>query len=266
MIKRNSIAVCLCLALPGIFATFARAQAGALKQPVQRMFGTAEGSLADRVHIAPTTMRANTVSVEKGSDTWSARGVELNTLIAQIYEIDVRQVDLAGNDDANGRYDLTVALPREVTQDEMQRLLVDAVERKFNLDIKPEVRSMFVYVMTAPNGPGSGLHPQVATRGQGTGDAGEIQYAGRGCFGAEAEGVSVTGKTIAEFGRTLQPELDRLLIDETKLTGAYDFQIGKYASEDELFRALKDQLGLVVKPVERKVTVLRVRPHGEFSS
>jgi len=209
-------------------------------------------------------MLANSASLEKGSDTWSARGYELKALIAQIYDVDVRQVDLPDGTDANGRYDLTVTLPKEVAQDEMQRLLLDAVERKFNLDIKPEVRSMYVYVMTAPNGPGGGLHPQ--TREQGAGDAGRIQYAGRGCFGADAEGVSVTAKTIAEFSRTLQPELDRLLIDETKLTGTYNFQIGKYASEDELFRALRDQLGLLVRPVERKVTVLRVRPHGEFSS
>jgi uncharacterized protein (TIGR03435 family) len=264
--KRNLPAVGLSLALMFGAGTFAVAQSSSASRPASHLFGAGEGSLADQVHIAPSTMRANTVSIEKGSETWSARGVELKTLIAQIYDVDARQVDLADNGDASGRYDLTVTLPKEVTQDEMQRLLVDAVQRKFSLDIKPEVRSMYVYVMTAPNGPGGGLHPQAAARGRGAGDAGVIQYAGRGCFGVEAEGVSVTGKTIAEFSQTLQPELDRLLIDETKLTGAYDFQIGKYTSEDELFRALKDQLGLVVKPVERKVTVLRVRPHGEFSS
>jgi uncharacterized protein (TIGR03435 family) len=267
MIKRNSIAICLGLTMAGGFAASAGAQSGTARHPTQRMMSAgAEGGLAERVHIGPTTMLANSASLERGSDTWSARGYELKALIAQIYDVDVRQVDVPDGTDANGRYDLTVTLPKEVTQDEMQRLLLDAVERKFNLDIKPEVRSMYVYVMTAPNGPAGGLHPQAATRGRSAEDAGAIQYAGRGCFGVEAEGVSVTGKTIAEFGRTLQPELDRLLIDETKLTGTYDFQIGKYASEDELFRALRDQLGLVVRPVERKVTVLRVRPHGEFSS
>ena len=263
--KRYTTPVGLSLALLFGVAMFAVAQSGSANRAASHLVGAGEGSLADRVHIAPTTMRANTVSVEKGSETWSARGCELKTLIAQIYDVDVRQVDLADNGDANGRYDLTVSLPKEVTQDEMQRLLVDAVQRKFSLDIKPEVRSMYVYVITAPNGPGNGLHPKAATRGLSAEDAGQILFAGRGGSDVAAEGISVTGKTISEFGRTLQPDLDRLLIDETKLTGVYDFQIGKYASEDELFRALKDQLGLVVKPVERKVTVLRVRPHGEFS-
>ena len=147
----------------------------------------------------------------------------------------------------------------------MQHLLADAVQQKFGIDIKPEVRSMYVYAVMAPNGPGSGLRLHAAAPGQSAEDEGEITFAGRGCFGVAAEGVSVTGKTIADFTRTLEPDMDRMVVDETKLPGTYDFQIGKYTGQDELFRLLRDQLGLVVKPVERKVTVLRVRPHGEFS-
>jgi uncharacterized protein (TIGR03435 family) len=263
--KRNSTPVYLILALAGVLAASAAAQSVTARQPVSHLVGTAEGRLADRVHISPTAMQANSVSLEKGSDTWNARGYELKALIAEIYDIDVRQVDLDDSSNTNSRYDLTVTLPKEIAPEEMQSLLADAVQKKFGLDIKPEVRSMYVYAIMAPNGPGSGLRLHAAAPGQGTEDAGEIKYAGRGCFGVTAEGVSVIGKTIAEFTRTLQPDMDRLLIDETKLSGAYDFEIGKYTGQDELFRLLRDQLGLVVKPVERKVTVLRVRPHGEFS-
>jgi len=263
--KRTSISVGLSLGLACVLAGSAIAQSGPTNPPMRRLVGSAEGSLVNRVQIGPTTMLANTVSMERGSDTWSARGYELKRLIAEIYDIDERQVDLADTGNANGRYDLTVSLPKEVAPEEMQRLLVDAVRRKFNLDIKPEVRSMHVYAITAPNGPGSGLHFHAAARVQSAEDSGEISYAGRGCFGVTAEGISVTHKTIAEFGRTLQPELDRVLIDETKLAGTYDFKIGKYSSQDELFGLLRDQLGLWVRPVERNVTVLRVRPHGEFA-
>jgi uncharacterized protein (TIGR03435 family) len=206
-------------------------------------------------------MQANALSLEKGSDRWSARGYELKALIAEIYGIDGRQVDLVESSDTNARYDLTVTLPKVIAPEEMQQLLSDAIEQKFGLDIKPEVRSMYVYAVMAPNGPGNGLRLHAAA-----GDhEGEVRYAGRGCSGVAAEGVSVTGKTIAEFTRTLEPDMDRLVVDETKLSAAYDFDLGKYAGQDELFRLLRDQLGLVVKPVERKVTVLRVRPHGEFS-
>jgi uncharacterized protein (TIGR03435 family) len=254
------------MALAGGLAASAAAQTAAARQPVSGLVGAAEGRLADRVHISPTAMRDNAIALEKGPNTWSARGYELKALIAEIYDIDVRQVDLGDSSgDTNARYDLTVTLPKEISPEEMQRLLVSAVQQKFGLDIKPEVRSMYVYAVMAPNGPGSGLRQHAAARGEGAEDEGEIKFAGRGCSGVAAEAVSVTGKTIADFTRTLEPDLDRLLIDETKLPGTYDFEIGKYTGQDDLFRLLREQLGLVVKPVERKVTVLRVRPHGEFS-
>lgn len=262
--KKTAISICLSVALAGCLTTYAVTQSAPAKQPVSRLVGAAEGRLSDRVHISPTAMRANSISLEKGSNTWIARGYELKALIAEIYGVDERQVDLGDTNVADGRYDLSVTLPKEIAPDDMQRLLTDAVQQKFGLDIKPEVRSMYVYAVMAPNGPGSGLRLHAASS-QSAEDPGEIKYAGRGCSGIAAEGVSVTGKTIADFTRTLQPDMDRLLIDETKLSGSYDFEIGKYAGQDELFRLLRDQLGLVVKPVERKVTVLRVRPHGEFS-
>jgi uncharacterized protein (TIGR03435 family) len=261
--KRTSITVYLNLALAGGLAASAAAQSTHARPPVTHLVAATEARPADRVHISPTAMQANAIALEKGSATWTARGYELKALIAEIYGVDERQVDLAEASDTNARYDLTVALPREIAPDEMQRLLSDAIAQKFSLDIKPEVRSMYVFAVMAPNGPGSGLRLHA---GAGSADdGGEIKYAGRGCSGVAAEGVSVTGKTIAEFARTLEPDMDRLVVDETKLPGTYDFQIGKYSGQDELFRLLRDQLGLVVKPVERKVTVLRVRPHGEFS-
>ena len=224
-------------------------------------------------------MKPGSTSIEMGSDRWSARGYDLKTLIAQIYDVDVRRVDLAEGGDHDARYDLTVSLPGSVDQDEMQRLLVEAVEQKFRLDVKPEVRSMLVYVMTAPNGPGSGLHvhaaaahagglakPMALDLGTGTlEDVGEIQFEGRDCSGVSSGGITASAETIDDFRRTLEGDLDRVLLDETNLTGTYDFQIGSYANKDELFQLLRDQLGLVVRPAERKVTVLRVRPHDEFA-
>jgi uncharacterized protein (TIGR03435 family) len=259
-------------------AAAAVGQAGSTRQQVRRP-ASASIATAYQVHIAPTAMKAGSTSIEMGSDRWSARGYDLRTLIAQIYDVDVRRVDLAADGDQDARYDLTASLPRSVGQDEMQRLLVEAVEQKFSLEVKPEVRSMLVYVMTAPNGPGSGLHlhapaaraeglakPMALELGTGTlEDVGEIQFEGRDCSGVSSGGITASAETIDDFRRTLEGDLDRVLLDETNLTGTYDFQIGSYASKDDLFQLLHGQLGLVVRPAERKVTILRVRPHGEFA-
>lgn len=243
--------------------------AGALAQashPAVRRARAEQANALAEVRIEPTTMKPGCTSIETGTDGWSARGYDLKTLIAQIYDVDIRQVDL-GDNVSSDRYDLTVTLPKEVDQATMQHLLVTALERKFGLTITPETRSMYVYVMSAPNGPGNGLHPHAAAASAATDGAGQITYFGKDCTeGASSNGIAVAAGTISDFRRTLEPSLDRVLVDETKLSGSYDFKIGNYSNTDDLFKALRDQLGLVVVPLERKVTVLKVRPQGEFAS
>ena len=141
---------------------------------------------------------------------------------------------------------------------------------------------MDVYVLSAPNGPGTGLHPHTFTTenaglqklvaddaesqaaGEEIGDAsgggaGRITYMGKDCSGVSSGGITVEGGTLADFRRTLEPDLDRVLLDETNLDGSYDFRIANYANTDELFKLLQDQLGLVVTKEQRSVTVLSVR-------
>ena len=75
-------------------------------------------------------------------------------------------------------------------------------------------------------------------------------------------GISVSGGTISDFQRTLEPDLDRVMLDETNLSGSYDFKIGTYVNQSQLFQLLHEQLGLVVTPAQRKVTVVAVRSVG----
>ena len=58
--KKTLPAVGLSLALMFGAGTFAVAQSSSASRPASHLFGAGEGSLADQVHIAPSTMRANT--------------------------------------------------------------------------------------------------------------------------------------------------------------------------------------------------------------
>src|ERR1700761_475605 len=93
--QRHTNSLYLGMALAAGLAAPAAAQSTAVRQPVTRLVSAAESRPADRVHIAPTAMAANSASLEKGSDRWSARGYDLKSLIAEIYDLDARQVDLA---------------------------------------------------------------------------------------------------------------------------------------------------------------------------
>jgi uncharacterized protein (TIGR03435 family) len=234
------------------------------------------GISSSEVRIAPTTLAANSTSIDIAGDHWNARGFDLKTLISQIYDIDVRRIDLAEDGNGDARYDVTLQLPREVDEDVMQRMLEDALAQKFGLTITPERRQVDVYVLTAPNGPGAGLHRHKSdaaallvaedSAGKATDDETQITFLGKNCDGVSSGGISASAGTLGEFRRTLEPDLDRLLIDETGLKGSYDFQIGSYSNEGELFQLLHERLGIVVTPAQRNLTVLTVRPRQELQA
>jgi uncharacterized protein (TIGR03435 family) len=249
----------------------AAVKTGARFEPVRGAIRIDSTDVPFEVRIDQATEAADNSSIEVGADHWEAKGYDLKTLVAEIFEIDARLVDVPEDVVAGGRYDVSLSLPTELDQDSMQRILVKALTQRFGVTIKPEARTMDVYVLSAPEGPGSGLkrhsfgrHAGLKQLVAGSDDSndvgGRITYMGKDCSGVNSGGITVEGGTIADFRRTLEPDLDRVLVDETKLRGSYDFKIGMYANQTQLFELMRVSLGLVVTPEQRQVTVLTVRP------
>ena len=232
------------------------------------------------VSIVPTTQPEDSSSIDIGSDHWIALGYDLRALIAEIYAADLLRIDLPANADP-ARYDVSLKFPEETTEEQVHHFLQQALRDKFRIVISREARTTDVYVITSPHGPGPALHPHrstVSTRTSSAaaknasfspGSSGDLELApedmqrftiqGRICPGISSGGISATAGTISEFRRVFEPTLDRPLVNESNLPGSYDFQIAQYSSREELFQLLSDQLGLVLTPSQRQITVLAVR-------
>jgi uncharacterized protein (TIGR03435 family) len=231
------------------------------------------------VHIAPSTETGT--SSAGGGDYWTVRGFSLKMLIARTYDMDMEpgRIDFPGESAAGKRYDVALVLPQQESHPAMMRRVREALQEKFDLTITAETRAVEVYVMSAPKGPGASLHPVKSPDG-GFGGSSEITFArkspdGRPPTAKDLQGlmeeenaysgvsvgsISVDGGTIADFCRTLEGGLDRPVVDETHLTGRYDFEVNRGDhTEEELFEMLADQLGLVVTPGVRNVSVIAVR-------
>jgi uncharacterized protein (TIGR03435 family) len=261
--KRPPINACFGLVLAVAFAMSATAQGRPSSSAMRRSARVEQPMAVPEVHITPTTMAEGGTSIEIGSDRWNVRGYSLKMLISQVYDIDPKRIEVANSFDANARYDMTLSLRHDVDDAAMQQTLADALEKKFGVTITHETRAMEVYVMSAPSGPGSALHQHADAA---TDDVGQITYSGRDCPGISSHAIEVSATTISDFGRALEQDLNGVLVDETKLAGSYDFKVGNYSNTNELLTMLHDQLGLVVRPLERTVTVLKVQPQGEFAS
>jgi len=79
--------------------------------------------------------------------------------------------------------------------------------------------------------------------------------------------ISVSGGTIEEFCKELERGLDRKVVDETHLTGRYDFNVVRGdRTRDEFFDMLREQLGLAVTPEQRDLPMLVVRSNSASDS
>jgi uncharacterized protein (TIGR03435 family) len=155
------------------------------------------------------------------------------------------------------------------------RLLEEALVRRFHLEITRESRLSDVYVMTAPDGhrmeestPESlgasfasmDLHetlPSVdAADALPTPEAFRKAVSSRGFITS----LEADAATVAELCDMLEGALDRPVVDETGIEGRFQIRLaGTAASNEEFFRMLDEQFGLVLTPGRRTVTTLVVQ-------
>jgi uncharacterized protein (TIGR03435 family) len=165
---------------------------------------------------------------------------------------------------AEKRYDVALLLLQQESHNAMMRRVREALQEKLNTTITIETRATEVYVVTAPKGPGPALHP-VESSGGGFGGSSSLAFvwkspdgqpptekdmhdlveSGKASSGVAISSISIDGRTVADFCRTLEEGLDRPVVDETHLTGRYDFEVKQGdRTQGEFFALLAGQLGL----------------------
>jgi uncharacterized protein (TIGR03435 family) len=204
-------------------------------------------------------MRGPGTSSSSGPDRWSALGFELSAIIARVYRMNAARIDVPAALDDGKRYDFEMVLPKEESAEAIDRLVQKAIGKHFQLAITRESRSMDAYVLTAPRGAGPALRVRPEIPGGGAIMWGSAEIAAMSSDGS-ITGLSASGSTIGDLCRMLEERLERVFVDETRLTGVYDLEVvnGGFTTEDFL-RALRDSAGLVATWERRDVTTLVVR-------
>jgi len=218
------------------------------------------------VRIAPTRrpLDAGTVG-DAGPGYWNRHGHHLRSIVAQVFDTDDARIDWPDGLDGFARYDIEARVPPHVAENEIHRLVGDAIRRHFGLTIEHQRRLVDVYVLTASDGPapnrrslgedGGGqlfatsspfdldstdLPPEVdefmqrmAERDQaGTPGPPEVPADVQEFFRRRFAGAAVrvpstfSGTTdVSHFCSTLGSFLGRPVVDETGLTGSYEIEV-----------------------------------------
>jgi bla regulator protein blaR1 len=245
----------------------------------------------DVASIKPNRSGGNMVRVMNRPDGLSAEGATLQLLIQSAYGVQDFQVVGAPKWADADRYDIEAkmdsfqveklqALSPEQRWHETQHMLQALLANRFQLVLHRETKDLPGYALVvAKNGPK--LHDAKPGDAYPNGLKGPDGHSGEGMMLMQGNGGPVTGQgvPIANLVHILSQQLGRTILDETGLTGKYDFTLqwapderagpmsaatqgGGSRSDDapppdpsrpSLFTAIQEQLGLKLEA--RKVPV-----------
>lgn len=150
-------------------------------------------------------------------------------------------------------------LPPMQRDEQVRTMIRSMLEEKFKLQVRRETQDVPIYALVvARDGPK--LTPSPITL-PGSKPVSHTERGGpRLTPGFHT--LTVKNVTMISLSDQLadQPDVDRMVVDRTGLTGIYDFTLTWSASKDgsgpTLFQALEDQLGLKLEPTNGPVEVL----------
>lgn len=228
----------------------------------------------DTVRIHSTSLPEGSTGVDVGPTLWSMQGFDLRALFGSVYLLNPARVDMRTTPAAStveatqqeaARFDVSLALKGEETEDAIRAVLATALEQRFGVSARVETREAEVYVLTGPNGAGPNLHRTGASRVSAAAGAlpekdgsGELTVEGKVCPGVSSATMSGRAVTSAGIAAALEDTLEQPVVNETNLTGAYDFRLPEYRSLDELKSLLRDDLGVVLTRERRAIRMLVV--------
>lgn len=233
---------------------------------------------SERFEVASIHLHTGVLTVSGGLDISGSRvsipASTLRELVVSAYNLKDYQVEGATEWMQSDRYDIAAEAPASSQPDKTQakKMLQALLAERFQLRLHQETKSKPVYVLTVAKG-GSKLKenasgPGIAKFNRKDRDV-EIVF-----LGAPIDSL------IRQFPR--MPGIDRPVLDETGLTGKYDFQfnltdvqLGMRVEQNAIpaadsasgsvFTALQDQLGLRLEPKRAPIAVY-VIDHAEQPS
>lgn len=174
---------------------------------------------------------------------WEAWGITASMILAEAYGVPEDRIEnAAGIDwDRRARFDVTVAAP-ELTDSGRIDLLRRLVETTFRASARRVPREMEVLVLETVKGEAHRLRPPAASSSR---------------WGAPGN-ITASAVPVASIVPLAAQAMGKLVVDETGLTGRYDFELRWDVREPGSFgEALRSQLGLQLttrlRPVDHLV-------------
>jgi uncharacterized protein (TIGR03435 family) len=218
-------------------------------------------------HVSPSQGEDNGNSA--GHLFKSLRGYTIKEAITNLYGVNPIRVYLPTSLDNGSRYDFDLVLPEQEDQGKLDGLFKQGLSNHFHFSARRENRAEDVYVVTSL----PGRKPPSVDRKDHDGMGGGFSFSASVTFATTGgredghtemnpvsvsaiRGVSMDG-TADQFCHLLEKQLDRAVVNETRLDGEFEFHLkATQDTKSDFQRDLRDRLGLAITPAQRNIDVL----------
>ncbi|HKQ48457.1 MAG TPA: TIGR03435 family protein [Phycisphaerae bacterium] len=177
-----------------------------------------------------------------GGGRFSMTGCKPGFLFSNIYDFPRFQIDVKA-DLPKGTFDVIASAPND-QEEQLYQLLRRAVELTFRIKTRRETRETDVYVLEKIKDSPAKL-------------ASSIMGEGGTSTKFSPKRIELINEPLATLTRGLGSQIKKPVIDETGLEGRYDIRLeGKLNEPDSLIRAIRESLGLELRPAKRPVEFL----------
>lgn len=204
------------LALAGTASIAGPLIIGAMNAPQIRAQEQAGQALAfDVAVVKPTERGKGPISVRTNPQGLEYHGYSIRMLIADAYNVKARSISATAQGDRillDGMpFDIAAKTDHAVSKEQLQRMMQSLLADRFKLALRREAKSEPVYnLLIAKNGPKL--------------QDGSAQEAS-GCAMGAVGGAVCHNITMAAFSNYLSDRMGRVVLDQTGLTGHYDFDL-----------------------------------------
>lgn len=210
---------------------------------------SAFGQAFDAASIKPDTSGTGHFSIHTGAATLTMTNVTLKDCILLAYHLQDFQISGGPGWLGSQKFDIEAKSPAPVPEAQLLPMLQTLLKDRFALAAHHETKELPMYRLVQIKG-ATKLHPAESSGGELSGSRGRI---------------AAKGITMEQFAETLSRAVGRRVLNQTSLTGTYDFTLewlpdelsaDPSASGPSLFTALQEQLGLKLESSKGPVEVL----------
>jgi uncharacterized protein (TIGR03435 family) len=184
-------------------------------------------------------VRPDAIAFTPGGVTMTS--VTLKAAIQWAYHLQAIQIDGPAWID-NGRYDIVAKAPAAATSEQLRLMVRTLLADRFKLAFHRETKEMPAYVVTVAKG-GHKMTPS-----EGDGEM-QMKPTGKGLI------VAITHVTLAQLSEMASSPLQAVVIDQSGLTGAWDFTLDVSSFVMTQPAGIDDAISMIVQALNQQVGI-----------